>query len=70
MVPGPAAFGRNVSPSSRAGLPGLVIPAGLTPDGLPVGLELDGAAENDSELLALGLAVEAALGTIPAPNAL
>lgn len=69
IVPGGSALGRNVGPTSTAGLPGLVIPAGLTPDGLPVGLELDGAAENDSELLALGLAVEAALGGIPAPNA-
>jgi mandelamide amidase len=69
MVPGRAAFGRNISPSSTAGLPGLVIPAGLTPDGLLVGLELDGPAGSDGELLALGLAVEAALGPIPAPKA-
>jgi indoleacetamide hydrolase len=70
MVPAPDAFGRNIRPSSTAGLPGLVIPAGMTLDGLPVGLELDGPAANDSELLALGLAVKAALGPIPAPTAL
>jgi Asp-tRNA(Asn)/Glu-tRNA(Gln) amidotransferase A subunit family amidase len=62
------AFARNIAPCSSAGIPGLVIPAGITPNGLPVGLELDGPAWKDRELLALGLAVERVLGTIPSPQ--
>jgi mandelamide amidase len=62
------AFARNIAPCSSAGIPGLVIPAGMTPNGLPVGLELDGPAWKDRELLALGLAVEQVLGSIPAPK--
>ena len=37
-------------------------------DGLPVSLEFDGPAGTDRELLALGLAIEAVLGPIAAPN--
>ncbi|HSF14218.1 MAG TPA: indoleacetamide hydrolase [Vicinamibacteria bacterium] len=62
------AISRNIGPGSTAGLPGLVLPAGLTRDGLPVGLELDGPEGNDRDLLALGLAVEAILGPLPAPT--
>src|SRR5262249_37053040 len=36
------AVSRNIASGSTAGLPGLVLPAGLTGDGLPVGIELDG----------------------------
>lgn len=67
-VPFATAIARNISPGSTSGLPGLVLPAGLTKTKrLPVGLELDGPAGGDRHLLALGLAVEAALGPIPAP---
>lgn len=62
------AFIRNTDPGSNAGLPGLSIAAGLGPDtGLPVGIELDGPAGSDTRLLALGLAIEALLGTTPLP---
>lgn len=61
-------FGRNVVPGSTAGLPGLVLPAGLTRDGLPVGMEFDGPIGADRPLLALGLSVQQALGAIPAPK--
>ncbi len=63
-----AAISRNIAPGSTAGLPGLVLPAGLTKAGLPVGLELDGPAGCDRALLALGLAIEAEIGTLPPPD--
>jgi mandelamide amidase len=48
-------------------MPGLVLPAGMTSDGLPVGLEFDMLPGQDRELLSLGLSVEQALGPIKAP---
>lgn len=61
------AVARNIAPGSTSGIPGLVIPAGLT-RGLPVALEIDGPAGSDRALLALGLSVERALGPLPAPR--
>ena len=58
------AVGRNIAPGSTAGLPGLVLPAGLA-DGLPVAIELDGPAGTDRKLLGIGLAIEATLGALP-----
>jgi Asp-tRNA(Asn)/Glu-tRNA(Gln) amidotransferase A subunit family amidase len=58
--------GRNIAPGSTTGLPGLVLPAGLTRHGLPVGIEFDGPAGTDRALLALGLNLERALGGIAA----
>ena len=59
-VPFSTAMGRNIAPGSTAGLPGLVLPAGLA-KGLPVAIELDGPPGADRRLLAIGLAVEALL---------
>lgn len=59
---------RNTDPGSVAGIPGLSLPSGLTSDGLPVGLELDGPAGSDRALLAIGLAIERALGSLPPPR--
>jgi mandelamide amidase len=50
------------------GVPGLSLAAGLTAAGLPVGLELDGRAGDDVDLLGLGLAVEAEIGRLPPPD--
>jgi indoleacetamide hydrolase len=61
------ALARNIAPASTAGLPGLVVPAGLTAAGMPVGLEFDAPAGADRLLLALGRALEGALGPLPAP---
>jgi indoleacetamide hydrolase len=61
-------FIRNTHVTCALGVPGLAIPAGLTSQGLPVGLELDGLAGQDSELLALGMAVEQAWPTLPPPR--
>jgi len=62
------AYLRNTDPASNAGIPGLALPAGLVQGRLPVGLELDGPAGGDRRLLAIGLAFEAILGTLPAPE--
>ncbi|MBB2928865.1 indoleacetamide hydrolase [Paraburkholderia silvatlantica] len=62
------AYLRNTDPASNAGIPGLALPAGLVDARLPVGLELDGPAGGDRRLLAIGLAFEAILGTLPAPE--
>jgi len=59
------AIGCNVAPGSCAGLSCLVVPAGMTAIGLPVGLELDGPPGSDRRLLALGLSVEEVLGPLP-----
>jgi mandelamide amidase len=67
-VPFEDAVARNIAPGSTAGVPGLVMPAGLTAGGLPVALEFDGPAGSDRELLALGMAIEPVLGPIPAPQ--
>jgi Asp-tRNA(Asn)/Glu-tRNA(Gln) amidotransferase A subunit family amidase len=67
-VPFFTVVGRNIAPGSTAGLPGLVLPAGLTTTGLPVGIEFDGPAGSDRALLAIGLSLERALGAIPAPR--
>lgn len=61
-VPFMTVMGRNIAPASTAGLPALVLPAGLA-DGLPVAIELDGPAGMDRQLLGIGRAVEALLGT-------
>jgi indoleacetamide hydrolase len=63
-----SAYLRNTEPATIAGIPGVVLPAGLTPDGLPVGLELDGPAGSDRRLLAIAAAIEAILPRLPAPR--
>jgi mandelamide amidase len=62
------AVARNIAPGSTAGLPGLVLAAGMTPGGLPIALEFDGQTGSDRSLLALGLTVERVLGGVPAPK--
>lgn len=63
------AFIRNTDPGSNAALPGLTLPAGRGADtGLPVGVELDGPPGSDRGLLAIGLTMEAILGTLPPPE--
>jgi mandelamide amidase len=59
---------RNTDPGSNAGIPGLSLFAGMTPGGLPVGLEIDGPVGSDTKLLGLGLSIEAILGSAPPPK--
>jgi mandelamide amidase len=66
-VPFEDAVARNIAPGSTAGVPGLVLPAGLTAGGLPVALEFDAPAGSDRSLLSIGAPLEQALGRIAAP---
>lgn len=67
-VPLLVGMARNIAVGSCGGLPGLVLPAGMTADGLPVGIEFDGPAGGDRDLLALGLAIESIFPSVPAPR--
>jgi mandelamide amidase len=58
---------RNTHATGALGVPGISLPAGLSKQGMPVGLELDGLAGHDSDLLGLGMAIERVLGPLPAP---
>ena len=67
-VPFEDAVARNIAPGSTAGVPGLVLPAGLTAGGLPVALEFDAPVGSDRSLLSIGAPLEQALGRIAAPR--
>ncbi|UCH46422.1 MAG: amidase [Betaproteobacteria bacterium] len=67
-VPLYIAMARNVALGSCANMASLILPAGITSSGLPVGLEFDALNGNDRALLSLGLSLEKALGPIPAPQ--
>lgn len=62
------ALARNIGPGSTAGVPGLVLPTGLTASGLPTALELDAPAGSDRALLALGMSLMEVLGPMPSPR--
>ena len=57
----------NTVYQSAAGIPSLVVPAGLTDDGLPVGISFDGPDGSDQRLLAIGAAFEKIRGPFPVP---
>jgi Asp-tRNA(Asn)/Glu-tRNA(Gln) amidotransferase A subunit family amidase len=59
---------RNIAPGSTAGLPGLVLPVGLTHGGLPVAIEFDAPGGTDRALLSLGAGLEGVLGKLPPPH--
>ena len=58
---------RNTDLAGNAGHPGISIPAGLAPNALPVGIELDGALGDDVTVLALAATVERVLPATPSP---
>ena len=64
------ALAGNISFGSTAGLPGLVLPVGFDPKGLPISMEFDGPAGSDRRLLALAPALEKALGRLAPPKQL
>ena len=51
-----------------AGLPGISVPAGLDPDGLPLGLQLIGKPWEEGELLDFALAIEDRAGFVAKPK--
>jgi amidase len=57
---GQAQLGTNCGFASRSGLPAIVVPAGFTPDGLPVGVELLGRSWSEPQLIKLAYAYEQA----------
>jgi mandelamide amidase len=67
-VPFAPVISRNISPGSTGSLPGIIVPADLNNEGLPVCLELDGPAGSDRALLGIGLAIENVLGHLPPPT--
>lgn len=59
---------RNTHVTGALGVPGISLPSGLSRQGLPVGLELDGLSGGDAALLELGIAVENVLGPLRPPR--
>lgn len=59
----------NTVYQSASGIPSMSVPAGLTSDGLPVGINFDGPLGSDRRLLAIGLAFEEVRGAFPLPAA-
>jgi aspartyl-tRNA(Asn)/glutamyl-tRNA(Gln) amidotransferase subunit A len=53
---------------NMAGLPGLVAPAGLSNEGLPLGLQLIGRPFDEETLFSLGEAIEQAAGPMTLPD--
>lgn len=58
QVPTFPTYIRNTDPASNAGIPGLTLPMGLSGEGMPIGIEIDGPQGSDQRLLAIGLALE------------
>jgi mandelamide amidase len=67
-VPTFLTFIRNTDPGSNAGIPGITLPIGLSPKGLPIGLALDGTAGSDRRLLAIAAKLAEHFAPLPAPN--
>jgi len=57
-------------PTSLAGLPGMSVPAGLSSDGLPLGLQIIGKQWDEETVLKVGDVVEKAAGILKKPSEL
>ena len=68
QVPTVPIYTRNTIPSANVGLSSITLPIGLTKEGLPVGIELDGKIDQDGKLLGIALSVEKLLGSLPKPQ--
>lgn len=69
QVPTFPAYIHNTEPGSLASLPGISLPIGLTADGLPVGIEIDGPENSDRRLLAVAAVLEEIFGYAARPAA-
>lgn len=67
QVPVFNSFIRNTDPTSNAGYPALTLPAGLSAQGLPIGVELVAPAHKDRQLLQIGASLINILGEISPP---
>ena len=56
-------------PASLAGLPGISVPAGMSADGLPLGLQLLGRPFDEATLLRVAQSVEDAAAFAAEPQA-
>lgn len=59
---------RNADPGSNSGIPGITIPVGVSRNGLPIGLALDGPAGSDRRLLGIADALARLFPPLPAPR--
>ena len=50
---------------NMAGLPGISVPAGISKEGTPLGLQLIGKAFDEETLLKTGQVIESAAGDLP-----
>jgi len=55
-------------PANLAGIPGLSVPAGLSADGLPLGLQVLGRPFDEESVFAVGAALERAAGFVAKPE--
>lgn len=62
QVPTLLTYIHNTDPASIAALPGISLPIGLTADGLPVGIEIEGPEGSDRRLLAVATVLEEVFG--------
>jgi aspartyl-tRNA(Asn)/glutamyl-tRNA(Gln) amidotransferase subunit A len=74
VAPGPAPMGLEstgddslLSPWSFLGFPAITVNGGLSPDGLPLGLQFVGAPRTEYELMRVGAWCSATLGRLSAP---
>ena len=73
-TPAPAPMGLEstgdaslLSPWSLVGFPAVTVPSGLSPDGMPIGLQLVGRAGDDAGVLAAAVFAEDLLGQLELP---
>ena len=68
-VPTFPTYTRFLATGSLAGQPGITVPMGCDPQGLPLGIALDAPAGSDRRMLAIAQAIEAVIEPIPAAPA-
>jgi Asp-tRNA(Asn)/Glu-tRNA(Gln) amidotransferase A subunit family amidase len=64
-----SAVASHVAPFNLSGSPAVTIPAALSSDGLPIGLQLVGRPWQDMQLLRLAQCIEQVIGRLPSAPA-